>query len=171
MQKNLSSVVTWTPNNTQSRHVLWEPHTNQDGIFFCVLPYLNISDFSWLKVYFPLKCKELLTPYFGTQTINQLSQELHDKQIKGNYKLGNYQIQIYLKIDHNYLIALQRSSNTQIPTLSLKFKEFVYPQQHQPRISVVWHSTYSYLLQCHYLTYRIKRMSPKLLKLNEFTAC
>ena len=50
VEKNLSPVVTWTPSNVQSRHTPWEPHTNQDGIFLCILPYLNISDFSWLKI-------------------------------------------------------------------------------------------------------------------------
>ena len=34
----------------QSRHAPWEPHTNRDEILFCILPYLNISDVSWLKV-------------------------------------------------------------------------------------------------------------------------
>ena len=34
----------------QSKHVPREPHTNWDGISLCVLPYLNISDFLWLKV-------------------------------------------------------------------------------------------------------------------------
>ena len=50
--KNPSLVVTWTPGNMQSRHALWEPHTNRGGTFFCILPYLNIRDFSWLNVYF-----------------------------------------------------------------------------------------------------------------------
>ena len=34
----------------QCRHAPWEPHTNRGEIFFCILLYLNISDFSWLKV-------------------------------------------------------------------------------------------------------------------------
>ena len=35
-----------------SRHVSREPHTHRDGIFLCILPHLNISDFSWwLKVF------------------------------------------------------------------------------------------------------------------------
>ena len=45
--------MTWAPGNMQSRHAPQEPCINQDGIFFCILPYLNISDFSWLKVYIP----------------------------------------------------------------------------------------------------------------------
>ena len=45
------------------RHVPWMPHTIQDGIFFSILPYLNISDFSWLNIItfdiIPLEtCKE-----------------------------------------------------------------------------------------------------------------
>ena len=48
--------MTWTPGNTQSRHVPWEPHTNRDEIFLCILPYLNISDFLWLKaVHYPTR--------------------------------------------------------------------------------------------------------------------
>ena len=31
-----------------------ELHTNRDRNFLCVLPYLNISDSLWLKVYSPL---------------------------------------------------------------------------------------------------------------------
>ena len=38
----------------QSRHAPWQPHTNQDEIFFCILPYLNISDLLRLKVLFPV---------------------------------------------------------------------------------------------------------------------
>ena len=38
--------------NMQSQHVPWEPHTNRGRIFFCILPCLNICDFSWLNVYF-----------------------------------------------------------------------------------------------------------------------
>ena len=34
------------PSNVQSRHVPQEPQTNWDGISFCVLLYLIISDFS-----------------------------------------------------------------------------------------------------------------------------
>ena len=46
---------TWTPKqHIQSRHVPQEPHTNQDGTSLCILPYLNISDFLWLEVYFRL---------------------------------------------------------------------------------------------------------------------
>ena len=47
MQKNIPSQC-WLepPSNVQSRHVPQEPHTNWDGIF-CILPYLNISDFLW----------------------------------------------------------------------------------------------------------------------------
>ena len=47
-EKNPSPAVTWTPSNVQSRHKPRELHTNQDGIFLCILLYLNISDFSWL---------------------------------------------------------------------------------------------------------------------------
>ena len=43
--------MTWTTGNMQSRYVPLEPHINQDGILFYILPYLNISDFSWLKVF------------------------------------------------------------------------------------------------------------------------
>ena len=64
-EKNPSPAVTWTPNNVQSRHEPQEPHTtNQDGSFLCVLPYLNISDFSWFRRFvfrFPIPpgtCKE-----------------------------------------------------------------------------------------------------------------
>ena len=32
-------------------HATRKPHTNGDEIFLCILPYLNISDFSWLGVY------------------------------------------------------------------------------------------------------------------------
>ena len=41
-------------SNIQSRHMPREPHTNQDGTSLCILPYLNISDFLWLEVYFRL---------------------------------------------------------------------------------------------------------------------
>ena len=51
-EKNPSPAVSWIPSNVLSRHVPLEPPTNQGGIFLCILPYLNISDFSWwLKVY------------------------------------------------------------------------------------------------------------------------
>ena len=51
-EKNHTAVVTWTSDNMQSKHVQWEPHTNQDEVFSCILPYLiDISDFSWLKVF------------------------------------------------------------------------------------------------------------------------
>ena len=50
-RKNPSPVVTSTPSNVQSRHTPREPHTNWDRNFLCVLPYLNISDSSWLKDY------------------------------------------------------------------------------------------------------------------------
>ena len=43
-EKNLSPAVTRTPGNMQSRRAPWEPHTNRGGVFFCILPYLNISD-------------------------------------------------------------------------------------------------------------------------------
>ena len=49
-------VVPWTPGNMQSRHAPLEPHTNRDGIFFCILvilPYLNISDFLWIIMFLP----------------------------------------------------------------------------------------------------------------------
>ena len=39
------------PGHVQCRHMPRKPHTNQDGIPFCILPYLNISDFLWFKVY------------------------------------------------------------------------------------------------------------------------
>ena len=29
------------PGHVQSRHMPWEPHTNRDGIPFCILPYLT----------------------------------------------------------------------------------------------------------------------------------
>ena len=48
--------MTWTTANMhmQFMHVPQEPHTNWDGIFLCILPYLNISDFSCLRnVLFP----------------------------------------------------------------------------------------------------------------------
>ena len=46
-EKHPSPTVTWTPGNMLSRHAPREPHTNQDGSFLCILPYLiiNISDF------------------------------------------------------------------------------------------------------------------------------
>ena len=50
-EKNPSPAVTSTPGNMQSRHAPWEPNTSRGEIFFCILPYLNISDFSWLKVF------------------------------------------------------------------------------------------------------------------------
>ena len=40
-RKNPSPAVTQTPGNMQSRHASREPHTNWDGIFLCVLPYLT----------------------------------------------------------------------------------------------------------------------------------
>ena len=49
--KNSQPSGDWTPGNVQSRYVPQEPHTSWDGIPFCILRYLNISDFSWLKVY------------------------------------------------------------------------------------------------------------------------
>ena len=49
-RKNPNPVVTWTPGNVQSRYAPQEPHTNWDGIFLCILLYLIISDFLWLKV-------------------------------------------------------------------------------------------------------------------------
>ena len=51
-EKNPSPAMTWTPGNMQARHASWEPHTNRGGIFFYILPYFSISDFSWLNVYF-----------------------------------------------------------------------------------------------------------------------
>ena len=30
-------------------YVPQEPHTNREGIFLCILLYLNISDFSWFR--------------------------------------------------------------------------------------------------------------------------
>ena len=48
-ETNPSPAVTWTPSNVQSRHMPRELHTNQDGIFLCILPYLNISDFSLFR--------------------------------------------------------------------------------------------------------------------------
>ena len=41
----------------QSRHAPWEPHTNWGGIFLCILPFLNTSDFLWLRdVQFLIPC-------------------------------------------------------------------------------------------------------------------
>ena len=42
-----SQAVTWTPGNMQSSYAPWEPHTNRDEIFFCILPYLQHQ---WLFV-------------------------------------------------------------------------------------------------------------------------
>ena len=52
MQKKFQPIVALNPSHVQSRHMayVWEPHTNWNGIPFCILLYLNISDFSWFKV-------------------------------------------------------------------------------------------------------------------------
>ena len=31
----------------QSRHVPWEPHTNEGGVFLCILPYLSLNKISF----------------------------------------------------------------------------------------------------------------------------
>ena len=51
---NTEIIPASTSGNMQSRYVPWEPHANRDKIFFCILPYLNISAFSWLKVFYPV---------------------------------------------------------------------------------------------------------------------
>ena len=48
-EKHPRPAVTWTSSNVQSRHVLQEPHTNRNGIFLSILPYLHIGDFSWFR--------------------------------------------------------------------------------------------------------------------------
>ena len=47
--------MTWTPGNAQSRNTPQEPHTNQDGILFCILQYYiatRSSDIALLIIYF-----------------------------------------------------------------------------------------------------------------------
>ena len=44
------------PGHVQFRYTPQEPHTNRDEIPFCILPYLNISDFLWFKVYMHACC-------------------------------------------------------------------------------------------------------------------
>ena len=68
-RKNPSPAVTSTPGNVQSRYTHHRSHIaiDWDGIFLCILriPYLNISDFLWLRdvllfclLYIPLGTKK-----------------------------------------------------------------------------------------------------------------
>ena len=65
MQKKILAQWWLKPQATCSlgRHAPWEPHTNRDEIFFCILSYLNINDFSWCKGFYPLHypTRDLLT--------------------------------------------------------------------------------------------------------------
>ena len=48
--QSMQLIKCFTPSNLQSRYVPWEPHTNWDGIFLCILPYLNIIEFLLLHM-------------------------------------------------------------------------------------------------------------------------
>ena len=46
--------MTWPPGNMQYIGMRHGSHTNWSENIFCILPYLNISDFLCLKVLFPV---------------------------------------------------------------------------------------------------------------------
>ena len=78
-RKNASPAVTSTSSNLQSRHMPREPHTNWDGIFLCVLPYLTINDFSWFRSFVfwftipPGTCKEVEACRAGSHNLHKLN--------------------------------------------------------------------------------------------------
>ena len=83
-------MVTWTPSNVLSWHMPQEPHTNWDRTFLCILPYLNISDFScWLKVYslYTLHHYNSLSYVYGTRCaiiIDMVNERSHKWLLKSN---------------------------------------------------------------------------------------
>ena len=53
-----------------------KPYTNQNEIFFCIL-YLKISDFSWLKILFPVHYPTKLGPAKKAKPVKAGSHNLH----------------------------------------------------------------------------------------------